>query len=45
MLAGKSLPVATEGICCWMENEAEISSKDWPKFNGKVLSYAAWEKA
>jgi hypothetical protein len=45
MLAGKSLSAAAEGICRWMEKEAKNSSKDWPKFNGKVLSYMAWKKA
>ncbi len=45
MFAGKSLSAAAEGICRWTEKGAENSSKGWPKFNSKVLSYAAWKKA
>jgi hypothetical protein len=45
MLAGMSLAQAAQGICCWTEKEAENTSRDWPRFDLKILGYAAWKKA
>ena len=35
---------AVESLQIMVQKEAENSSRDWPKFDGKVLSYAMWKK-
>ena len=33
------------GFSNWSLREAENNSRDWPKFDGKVLNYHTWKKA
>jgi len=42
--AGRSLAQAADGMRRMTESHAENSSKDWPKFDGKILNYAMWKK-
>jgi hypothetical protein len=44
MAMGQSMEKVAEGIHRWTSREAEHNSRDWAKFDSKVLSYASWKK-
>jgi hypothetical protein len=42
---GQTVAQMASGFSNWSLREAENNSRDWPKFDGKVLNYHTWKKA
>jgi len=45
LVLGQSVAQMAKGFNNWSLREAENNSRDWPKFDGKILNYHAWKKA